>query len=159
MCKWFVPHGQTLETRIDGFRFPSLGRHSKISLLMNYYTDSNVITGSKLALAMSGVIRPSIRIPAATASERKRVELAKMHKRCEALKNRSLKLLDEMEVEDTRIAFGGASMSITTDREAIKSIAKDFVRIKEKQTTLHFKMEKLLDAMMLKIRSENGSNA
>lgn len=126
---------------------------------MDYSTNSNVIIGSKLALAMSMVVGSPVRQPIGTPSSRRRGEFAKMDRRCEALKNRSLRLLEEMEDGNSRIAFDAASMRSPAARETIKRIGKVMGKMMEQQVSLHSQMEKLLDSMMLEIRSDRDSNS
>ena len=91
---------------------------------MDHSTNSNVIIGSKLALAISTVIGSPVRLSFLTPSDRKRAEFAKMDRRCESLKNRSQKLLDGLKEEDARIAFAAASMRSAADREATQRIGR-----------------------------------
>lgn len=126
---------------------------------MDYSTNSSVLIGSRLALAMSTVVGSSVRPPFVSASDRKRAEFVKMDRRCESLKNRSLKLLEGLKEEDTRIASAAASMRSAADREATKRIAKVMGLAVKQQISLHSKMEKLLDAMMQQIRGEKDSNS
>ncbi|MEY3895440.1 MAG: hypothetical protein RLZZ214_959 [Verrucomicrobiota bacterium] len=126
---------------------------------MDHSTNSNVIIGSKLALAMSTVIGSPVRPRFATPSDRKRVEFAKMDRRCEALKIRSLKLLAGMKAEDIHIASEAACMRSSADREATKRIGRMLARMVDQQSAFHSKMEKLLDAMLLQIRSDKDSNS
>ncbi len=126
---------------------------------MNHSTNSNVIIGSKLALAMSMAIGSPVPRSFGIASNRKSAELTKMYRRCEALKNRSLKLLDGIKAEHTRIAFDAARIRNSADREATKRIGKVMAKMMEQQIALHSKMENLLDAMMLQIGGDNDFNS
>ena len=133
------------------FLDPSLSAHSKNTQLMNHSTNSNVIIGSKLALAMSVAIGSPVRRPLGTVSNRKSVEFREMDRRCEELKIRSLKLLDGLKAEDARIALNATSMRRSASREATKRIGKVVRKMMEQQASLHSTMEKLLDAMMQQI--------
>lgn len=137
----------------------SPGRHTNQSKLMDQFTNSNVIIGSRLALAMSMAIRSPVRRSFGIPSIGKSVELTKIYRRCEALKNRSLKLLDELKEEDGRIAFDAARMRNSADREATRRIGKVMGKVMKQQISLHSKMEKLLDAMMLQIGGDNDTNS
>jgi hypothetical protein len=125
---------------------------------MNHSTSSNVIIGSKLALAVSVAIGPPVRRSLATASKRKCVEHREMDRRCEELKSRSLKVLDELKAEDARIASNAASMRSSAHRGATKRLGKVIRKMMEQQVSLHSKMEKLLDAMMQQIGGDKSSS-
>lgn len=126
---------------------------------MDQSTNSNVIIGSKLALAMSMAIGSPVRRSFGAASSRESAEFTKIYRRCEALKNRSLKLRDELKAEGIRIASDAARMRNSADREATKRIGKVMGKMMEQQISLHSKMEKFLDTMMLKIGGDNDSNS
>jgi hypothetical protein len=121
---------------------------------MHNLPDPNVITGSKLALAMSKAMGSPVRRPYQTASKGKRLDFAEIDKRCVALKKRSLKLLEAMENEDTRISFDVADKRCSADLEVNKRIGKLIGRMMDQHTVLHSQLEKLLDTMMLQICGE-----
>jgi hypothetical protein len=91
---------------------------------MDYSTSSNVIIGSKLALAMSVATGSPVRRNLGTISNRKSVEFRETDRRCEELKNRSLKLLDGLKTVDALIAFDAAKMRSSANRKATKRIGK-----------------------------------
>ncbi len=126
---------------------------------MDLSTNSNVIIGSQLALAMSMAIGSPVRRPIGTAANQRRTELTKLVKRCEVLKNRSLKLLEGMEEEETRIAFDAASMRSTAGREATKRTGRVIGKMMEQQTMLHARMAKLLDTMIQQLRWDKESHS
>jgi hypothetical protein len=125
---------------------------------MNHLTQSNVIIGSKLALAMSMVAGSPVHRPAGSLAPKKPVDHTKMSRRCEALKSKSRRLVEAMEDEDARIAFDAATMRSTVDRKAAKRIGKVMSKLVEQQISLHSQIEKLLSALLQEIRSENHSN-
>jgi hypothetical protein len=125
---------------------------------MNHSANSNVIIGSKLALAMSVAIGSPVRPSLAVVSNRKSAEFREMDRRCEELKIRSLKLLDGLKAENARIGLNAASMRRSASREATKRVGKVVGSMLEQQASLHFKMEKLLDAMMQQIGGNKPSS-
>ena len=125
---------------------------------MDDSTKSNVIIGSKLAMAISNLVGSPIRAPFGVATGTRPAESVKMAKRCDALKSRSLKLLEVMKAQDSQIALDTSRMRSAAGREATKRIGKMVGKLTEQQAALHFKMERLLDEMMLEIRGGRDSN-
>ena len=67
--------------------------------------------------------------------------------------------MDGTKAEHDRIAIDAARMRNPTNREASKRLGKMIGKMMDQQISLHSKMEKLLDAMMLQIRIGKESNS
>jgi hypothetical protein len=126
---------------------------------MDHSTNSNVVIGSKLALAMSVAIGSPVRRNLGTTSNRKSVEFRDTDRRCEELKNRSLKLLDGLKTENALIAIEAAKMRSAANRKATRRIGRAMKKMMEQQASMHFKMEKLLNSMLLQIGGNQHSNS
>lgn len=135
-----------------------LDRHLKKQPLMDDSTKSNAIIGSKLAVPISNLVGSPIRAPFGMAAGTRPAESVRMAKRCDALKSRSLELLEVMRAQDAQTVLDTARMRSAAGREATKRIGKMVGKLTEQQTALHFKMERLLDEMMLEIGGGRDSN-
>jgi hypothetical protein len=126
---------------------------------MAHSTSSNVIIGSKLALAMSVAVGSPVRRNLGTIYCLKSVEYKEMDRHCEELKNRSLKLLSGLRAEETLIASESANTRSSANRKAARRIGKVMKKMMQQQTSLHSRMEKLLDSMLLQIGGNQHSNS
>jgi len=124
---------------------------------MDHNTKSNVIIGSKLAMAISNVVGSPFHTPSGTVTGRRRLEVVKIAKRCEALKCRSLKLLEVMKAQDSQITFDTSKMRNAAARKATKRVATVMGKMVEQQTSLHSKLETLLKQMLLQIPGGENS--
>ena len=126
-----IPSSLSNARAVDGLGSISFPRAAiQSSPIMDPSINSTLIIGSKLALAMSLPIGSPIR-RVGTAPNRRRVEFAKMDRRCEALKNRILRLPEEVGDEDTRIACEAASLRSPAARGAALCSGKVMGKILE----------------------------
>lgn len=115
---------------------------------MNNPTHSNVIIGSKIALAMAIATGSPVQAQFANPSERKRLAVARMARRCESIKKRSRQLLDEMKTQDAALAADSARMKDTRTKDGTDIMAKVLAKMVEQQIAMHARMENMLDEMM-----------
>lgn len=124
---------------------------------MNNTTHANVIIGSRIALAMAAAAGSPVRNRFVSPSERKRIAVARMARRCESIKKRSLQLLDEVKAQDAALSADCAGMkgNRMSDGSAIKATV--VAKIVEQQIALHSRMENMLDEMMQLIEGSKES--
>jgi len=115
---------------------------------MNHAYHTNLLIGSKLALAMAMAIGSPVQAQFANPSERKRLMAAKMAKRCESIRKRSLKLLEEMKAQDIEIGADAAGMNRAPSRQKTELMAAVLGKMMEQNVALHSRVEDILGEMM-----------
>jgi hypothetical protein len=115
---------------------------------MNNTTHSNVIIGSRIALAMAAAAGSPVRSRFATPLERKRIAVARMARRCESIKKRSLQLLNEVKAQDAALSADCAGMKGNRMKDGTAIMATVVAKIVDQQIALHSRMENMLDEMM-----------
>jgi hypothetical protein len=115
---------------------------------MNPTTHSNVIIGSRIALAMAIAAGSPVRARFANPSERKRIAVARMARRCESIKKRSRQLLDEVKAQDAALTADSAGMKGIQKKDGTDIMASVVARMVDQQVALHSRMENMLDEMM-----------
>jgi predicted HTH transcriptional regulator len=124
---------------------------------MNNLTQSNVIIGSKIALAMAIAAGSPVRARFANPAERKRMAVARMARRCESIKKRSRELLDEMKAQDAALTADSAVIKGNQTKDGTDIMASVVAKMVDQQIALHSRMEDMLDEMMEIIQGGSGS--
>lgn len=124
---------------------------------MNSPSHSNVIIGSKIALAMAIARGSPVRAQFANQEERTRTAVAGMARQCESIKKRSRQLLDEIKTQHAALTAASASTKGSHTKDGTEIMAGVVARMLEQQVVVHSNMEKTLDGMMQLIRDGRKS--
>lgn len=113
---------------------------------------SNVLIGSRIALAMAMAAGSPVRGQFANPVEKRRTAVARMARRCDSIKKRSRQLLDEMRAQNDALTAESETMNQRRNRNGCDLMASVVARMVEQQVALHSKTEEMLDGMMTYIR-------
>jgi flagellar motility protein MotE (MotC chaperone) len=129
----------------------TIGNHQ-----MNNTTHSNVIIGSRIALAMAVAAGSPVRNRFADRSERKRIAVARMARRCASIKKRSRQLLDEVKAQDAALSADRAGLKGNQTKDGTDIMASVVAKMVDQQIALHSRMENMLDEMMQLIQGRES---
>jgi hypothetical protein len=121
---------------------------------------SNVLIGSRIALAMAMAAGSPVRGQFANPVEKRRTavaRMARMARRCDSIKKRSRQLLDEMRAQNDALTAESEMMNQQRNRNGCDLMASVVARMVEQQVALHSKTEEMLDEMMTYIRGGSAA--
>lgn len=121
---------------------------------------SNVLIGSRIALAMAMAAGSPVRGQFANPVEKRRTavaRMARMARRCDSIKKRSRQLLDEMRAQNDALTAESETMNQRRNRNGCDLMASVVARMVEQQVALHSKTEEMLDEMMTYIRGGSAA--
>lgn len=121
---------------------------------MNHPINTNVIIGSRIALAMA--TGSPVRSQFSSPAEKQRILAAKRSKRRESIKKRSRQLLEELKAHDAELAADSHRLKTAPSKEKPELVALVVDKLVEQRVTFHSRVESMLEEMMKLIPSTCG---